>query len=128
MKSFRHCAGFNLIELIITVAIMTIIAGIAFPIYNGYMDTSRYSEAQNEIAAIKLAQSEYFLEKNTYFGPVTTGGFNAASNGMYTDNPNLKYFQMSVAAGPCGNYAQCYTIVATGINDMAGKNTSFNGP
>ena len=59
--------GFTLIELMITVAILGVLASIAIPAYTGYITTARMSEAKNNIAALRLAQEEYFLEKNDYF-------------------------------------------------------------
>jgi len=128
--SLKNSYGFNLIELMVTVGIMTVIAGIAFPIYTGYVDTTRHTEAQNEFAAVHLAQSEFFLENNTYFGPVANAADpTAASGGLYTTQAaNLDYFDIAIAAGPCGALANCYTITATGKNEMLGQNVTADGP
>ena len=128
--SLKNSYGFNLIELMVTVGIMTVIAGIAFPIYTGYVDTTRHTEAQNEFAAVHLAQSEFFLENNTYFGPTdTTGDTSGDSGGLYTTvSANLDYFEIAIAAGPCGTLANCYTITATGKNEMLGQTVTDDGP
>lgn len=59
--------GFTLIELLISMAILGILAAIAMPAYNGYIKTAKMSEANNNLAAIRLAEEEYFLENNKYF-------------------------------------------------------------
>ena len=130
MLSKKRNTGFTLIELMVTVAILAIISAIAVPAYNGYVRTSRFSEAQNEIALIKVAQSEFFLENNTYFGPVANAADpTAASNGMYTtQDAKLKYFSIAITNAPCGNFAQCYHVTATGKGDMAGEVVNFDGP
>lgn len=122
--------GFTLIEIMIAVAILAIIAGIAIPAYNGYIRQSRFAEAQNEFAKLKIAQSEFFLENNTYFGPVANGGdFAAASNDMYTTVPaDTKFFDFAVSNAPCGDFTQCYRITATGKGDMTGETVTFDGP
>jgi type IV pilus assembly protein PilE len=129
IKFKRQTNGFSLIELMVTVGILTVIAGIAFPIYTGYMNTARFSEAQNEFAAIKLAQEEYYLENNTYFGPVANAADpTAASGGMYTtQDADLKNFSIAISS-PCGDFTQCYRITATGKNEMAGESVTFNKP
>ncbi len=67
MNHFVSAKGFTLIELLITMAILGILAAIAIPAYNGYITTAKMSEAQNNLAALRLAEEEYFLENNAYF-------------------------------------------------------------
>lgn len=127
MKTTR---GFTLIELMITVAILAIIAGIAIPAYHGYIRESRFAEAQNEIAQIKIAQSEYFLENNTYFGPVATGADpSVTSDNMYTtQDAKLKFFSIEITNAPCGDFTKCYHVTAHGKGDMTGETVNFDGP
>ena len=56
--------GFTLIELMIVVAILAIISAIAIPAYTGYIKTAKLTEAQNNLAALRLAEEEFFLENN----------------------------------------------------------------
>lgn len=67
-KDTRRDAGFTLIELMIVVAILAIIAGIAIPVYEGYVSTSRNVEAFNNMSSLRLAEQEYYLENNQYVG------------------------------------------------------------
>lgn len=60
-------SGFTLVEIMIALAIVAILSAIAIPAYNGYITTARMSEAHNNLAAIRLAQEEFFLENNRYF-------------------------------------------------------------
>ena len=98
MKKFQsghshpNSAGFTLFELMIAVAIIAILSAIAIPAYNGYITSGRLSECANEIAAIKLAEKQYFLENNRFFpdpdGTVTSVGsdyttIEAASGGYF---------------------------------------------
>ena len=59
--------GFTLIEMLITLAILGIVASIAIPAYNGYITTAKMSEAHNNLAALRLALVEFFLEYISYF-------------------------------------------------------------
>lgn len=67
MKHPVKLKGFTLIELMITVAILGVVASIAIPAYTGYIKTAKMSEAQNNLAALRLAEEEFYLENNEYF-------------------------------------------------------------
>lgn len=76
--------GFTLIELLITMAILGILAAIAIPAYNGYITTAKMSEAQNNLAALRLAEEEYFLENNSYFeGKTSDSTLSNASGNLW---------------------------------------------
>lgn len=118
--------GFTLIELMIVIAIIGIIAAIAIPAYSGYMATARMAEAKNNIAALKLAEEEYFLENNKYF--YDTSEDNATlkswSDDLWTatGGDNGVNFTYTVS----GSGAQ-YTITAKGnaATPVAGKTDSY---
>lgn len=76
--------GFTLIELLITMAILGILAAIAIPAYNGYITTAKMSEAQNNLAALRLAEEEYFLENNEYFEGANTAAIETDSDNLWT--------------------------------------------
>ncbi len=88
-NSIKQPQGFTLIELMIAVAIVAILAAIAIPAYNGYIQSARIEECANEVSAISLAQKQYYLENNRYWpdngaaaATVTTVG--SATVGDYT--------------------------------------------
>ena len=126
MKSvFQH--GFSLIEIMVAVAILAVIAAIAIPAYNGYISTSYKTECLNEVAAIALAQEEFFLENNEQFpsggGTLgTPGDIENGSLGLYKTSystpiklaaANCTYSVTSTTGPPT------YSIVATGTNHLS---------
>lgn len=120
--------GFTLIELMITIAILGIVASIAIPAYTGYIATARMTEAKNNIAALKLAEEEYFLENNDYFYDTSDDNDNLAAAGG-----NL--WSASKGDGGTVNFTYTvsgsspnYTITATGNTGtpVAGKTDSYS--
>ena len=124
MKKVQSQQGVTLIELMVTIAILAVIASIAIPAYSGYIITARKSECLNEVAAIQLAEEEFYLENNSYYAgtrdATPTNTLQSASSGFYkgtyATGDNCQY---DVAACASGTIASCYTLTVTGINDLA---------
>ena len=78
--------GFTLVELIIVVAIISILASIAILAYNGYVETSKRSDAQASLMALAIAQEKYRASNPTYTTVITdlNGVSSASESGYYT--------------------------------------------
>ena len=78
--------GFTLVELIIVVAIISILASIAIPAYNGYIETSKRSDAQASLMALAIAQEKYRATNPTYTTVIgdLNGVSSASESGYYT--------------------------------------------
>jgi prepilin-type N-terminal cleavage/methylation domain-containing protein len=78
--------GFTLIELIIVMAIISILAAIAIPAYIGQQKRAARSEAYTNLAALRLLEEQSFSE-NALYEPTGGGAINynataAADNGI----------------------------------------------
>ncbi len=62
----RIQAGFNLIELMIVVAIIGILSSIGYSSYTSYTMEARRGDATSRIMQIAQAQEKYFLDNNSY--------------------------------------------------------------
>lgn len=64
--ALRTNSGFTLIELMITVAIVAILAAIALPLYNNYIQTSREGVLVSNMSTIEVFQEDYRLRTGGY--------------------------------------------------------------
>jgi type IV pilus assembly protein PilE len=75
----RTDRGFTLIELLIVVALLAAISGIALPMYNGYIQTSRQGALINNIATMEVFQEDFRLRTSCYaVGLADVAAINAA--------------------------------------------------
>jgi len=68
----RTCAGFTLIELMVTVAIVAILATIAYPSYMSQMKKGRRASAESTLMDIAQRQQQYLLDVRGYAPDVPT--------------------------------------------------------
>ena len=66
MEIMRNQKGFTLTELMITVAIIAVLAAIAVPIYTHYVYRSKQVEAKTLLMTLLMEQEQYRAENNTY--------------------------------------------------------------
>jgi type IV pilus assembly protein PilE len=59
-------SGFTLIEVMITVAVIAIIAAVALPAYFDYVTRSRLVEARANLADMRTRMEQFFLDNRTY--------------------------------------------------------------
>lgn len=91
-------SGFTLIELMITVAIVAILASIALPSYQQYVVRSKRSAAQAQMMDIANRQQQFLI-----------------ANRNYADKAALTASGYSLPAEVSGNYGYDVTLSTTGI-------------
>ena len=107
--------GFNLIELMIVIAIIGILAAIAIPSYKGYVKTAKMSEAHNNLAALRLAEEEYFLENNIYFDGIDYTTLASNSGNLWSRTSGKDGYNFDYVVTLSGTTS--YTATATGLGE-----------
>jgi len=106
-------AGFTLIELMITVAIIGILSAIALPSYRDYVLRGRIPEATAHLATKAVQMEQLFQDARSYAAPPAS---------ICPDTTSSKYFSFE-----CSNVGvSTFTITATGKDAMAGFAYTIN--
>lgn len=77
-------SGFTLIELMVVVAVIGILAGVAFPSYQQYVRKGNRSSAQQLMLEIASKQTQYILDAREYASIMGRGGLNIGSRDGWT--------------------------------------------
>ena len=67
MKNIQSQIGVTLMELVVTLAILGILAAVGAPVLLGNIRAAKNAEAQNTLKAIYLMQKNYFVENYCYY-------------------------------------------------------------
>jgi type IV pilus assembly protein PilE len=110
--------GFTLIEVMITVAIVAILAAVALPAYDNYMTRSKIAEATANLSDLRVKMEQYFNDNRTY---EVVGAQTPPC--APTSVADIKYFAFS--CNPAVT-ATTYTIQAQGTGSMAGFTFTIN--
>ena len=96
--------GFTLIELMIVIAIITIIAAIAIPMFLNFMKKAKAVEGETAVHEIKRLEDHYYAENLQYSNNISTIGY---------DPSTLKYYAISIQVNGAGPPPFLYQATAT---------------
>lgn len=82
--------GFTLIELMIVVAIITILAAVAYPSYQTYKKRTNRAEVQVEMMDIASKMQRYKVSSHNLKKPGTTTNIDLTNIGFISVTPNSK--------------------------------------
>jgi len=108
--------GFTLIELMITVAIVAILAAVALPAYMNYALRASIQEGLQALSADRVKMEQYYLDNRNY-GPTGTQCGSGIGTGKTLDAAIAGKFTITCATN---NTQQGYTITATGSGSVNG--------
>ena len=100
----RKARGFTLIELMIAVAVVGILATVAYPGYTDYSRRGKIAEAAGALGDFRTKMEQYFLDNRNY---------GIASCGV--PDSTGKHFNLTCELSPGGTG---YTATATGVSSQ----------
>lgn len=129
--TYRKQFGLTLIEVLVTIAIVGILAGIAIPSYERYTRNTKRAGVKTTVEQVRGLLEQYYVNNKSYTDDLTKLGFasnpvNVSSNGdvVAAGSPDIVY-QVSVNTQTAGTITYCasclYEVVAapqnTQVND-----------
>jgi len=127
--------GFTLIEVMIVVAIIGILAAIAYPSYDEYVKRGNRTEGQAFLSDVAARQERYFSQNNAY---ITAVGDIAKLGLSNANSPTSKYTLAIATVANDGGYTltanqqfgdtKCgnLSLNALGVKNRSGSGKSVN--
>lgn len=116
-QNVHNNKGFTLIELMIVIAIISVLAAIAIPNYNSYTTKAKLTEAKSNLLQLQTLQEQFYQDYRVYAGGVAATA-SAPSSSTSTDgvlawnaSTQAKYFDYAIATA---NSGQNFTANAAG--------------
>lgn len=121
--------GFSLLELMIVVAIVGIIASIAYPSYQEQVRKTRRSDCSGALAGLGNAMERFFTVNSTYLG-AAAGGANTGAPAIFpttcpSDGATATY-NLTIQAATGSSYTLNAAPIAVQASDKCGTLTLSN--
>ena len=138
MKSFhKNKKGFTLLELVVVLAVISLIIGFLLPHFKGVQDEGNIAKAKGELRTLQSAVESYYVHNsNTY--PAALSDLNTATPSIVTSTPtdplgssaygyvrggtNNKYYVI-YSVGPGGNGSA--TITSNAVVETNGSSCIY---
>jgi type IV pilus assembly protein PilE len=110
----RKQRGLTLVELMVVVAVLSIIAAVAYPLYTTQMQKIRRADAKTALASIALAQERYYTANGGYAATLTSLQLSTELSGGQSEKGYYNIRNLTVT-----NSGQSYSVQARKRNAAA---------
>ncbi|TAJ21337.1 MAG: prepilin-type N-terminal cleavage/methylation domain-containing protein [Planctomycetota bacterium] len=114
---FRARRGFSLVELVVVLAILTLLAGIAVPIVSSQLDRANQARAKNDLSVLAGALVEY--RSDTGYWPANTNATVVATGAESAEGFTCLYANTWARGGWDGPYLTIGALGAGGALQLA---------
>lgn len=104
--------GFTLIEVMVTVVIVSILAAVAIPQYKDYVTRGRIPDATSALSSKQVQLEQYYQDNRTY----------VSAPPCSNDTSSSKFFDFACSSST----ATAYVLTATGKSSMTGFTYTVN--
>ena len=118
---YRTARGFTLIELMVTVAIVAILAGTALPAYTDYVRRGQLPDAFSALADYRVKMEQYYQDRRNYG---TSACADVASGPAWANFTPGSASKFSFACGVLDS-GQGYRVTATGKTGVAAAGHAY---
>ncbi|KNC67987.1 type IV pilin protein [Pseudoalteromonas ardens] len=123
--------GFTLVEMMITIAILGILASIAYPSYSEYVRRAARAEAAATLLDAANKQEQYFVDNREYASSLAALGLPTTTENDYFsleielgNDLNTFVIRASASGGPLEDDTECTTLTINNLN-IRGSTGSF---
>lgn len=127
--SHKRITGFTLVELMIVVAIVGILAAIAYPSYIDSVRKGNRAEGRTAVTSLLQQQERFFSQNNTYVAFDTAADATAANMKDYTGDGTRAAAKYLLVANRCAAIGGVVPPLRDCVNIVATPQTGiFNDP